>query len=118
MRDPRRLKAGRLVLDALKLSHHGSKNNVSKGLLDLLDCSKFLFSTNGQQFKHPNPEGVARVIKYGRTSGAPNPKLFFNYKSPFNKIWGEPGLPDKYEYEVEYPPDGKDGLLINLAKAE
>ena len=114
MKDERRVKDGRLVIDALKLSHHGSKKNVSKELLDLLQCSKFLFSTNGQQFKHPDPEAVARVVKYGRRDDGPNPKLFFNYKSTFNKIWNEPGLPELHDYEVEYPPEGTEGLTVKL----
>jgi hypothetical protein len=114
MQDRRRVRDGRLVVDALKMSHHGSRNNISKGLLDLLDCPRFLFSTNGQQFSHPSPEGVARVIKYGRVSGGPNPQLFFNYQSAFNKIWNNPVLFEKYEYEAKYPPVGEDGLLISL----
>ena len=114
MKDGRRVKNGRLVIDALKLSHHGSKKNVSKDLLDLLQCSKFLFSTNGQQFEHPDPEAVARVVKYGRTDDGPDPKLFFNYKSAFNKMWNQPGLPDLHEYEVEYPKDGTEGLVVKL----
>ena len=114
MKDQRRVKDGRLIVDALKLSHHGSKKNVSKDLLDLLACSKFLISTNGQQFEHPDPEAVARVIKYGRTGKGPNPKLFFNYKSPFNKMWDESDLRDLHEYEVQYPAEGTQGLVIRL----
>jgi beta-lactamase superfamily II metal-dependent hydrolase len=114
MKDQRRVKDGRLLVDALKLSHHGSKKNVSKGLLDLLDCSKFLFSTNGQQFKHPDPEAVARVVKYGRGDGGGNPKLFFNYNSAFNKIWNERGLLELHEYEVDYPAEGTEGLVVKL----
>ena len=114
MKDKRRVKNGRLVIDALKLSHHGSKKNVSKELLDLLHCSKFLFSTNGQQFGHPDPQAVARVVKYGRRKDGPNPQLFFNYKSPCNKMWNLPGLPELHEYEVEYPAEGTDGLVVTL----
>lgn len=112
--DGRRTTDNRLVVDAMKLPHHGSKNNVSKELLDLLYCPRFLFSTNGQQFKHPSPEGVARVIKYGRAKGEAARKLFFNYKTPVNKVWAEPGLLYKYEYQVEYPREGEAGLQIDL----
>ena len=112
--DQRRVKDGRLVVDALKVSHHGSKNNISKDLLDLLDCSKYLISTNGQQFEHPDPEAIARVVRFGRTQGGPNPRIFFNYKSRFNEIWNEDALIDLHEYEVEYPADGTEGLAIEL----
>ena len=114
MKDPQRVRDGRLVVDALKLSHHGSQKNVSKGLLDLLDCSRYLVSTNGQQFDHPNPEAVARVITYGRTDAGRNPKLFFNYKSTVNEIWNERDLRELHQYEVEYPADGVEGLVVDL----
>ena len=106
---------GRLKLDALKISHHGSQKNLSKDLLDLVDCDKFLFSTNGQQFSHPDRESVARVIKYGRTGGNNrDPKLFFNYKTNFNKIWDDRGLQFNHNYETLYPLTGQSGVTINL----
>jgi beta-lactamase superfamily II metal-dependent hydrolase len=114
MNDQRRVKNGRLLIDALKLSHHGSKNNISKEFLGLLDCSKFLFSTNGQQFKHPDPQAVARVVKFGRGDGERNPTLFFNYNSAFNRIWSERGLRELHEYDVEYPAEGLEGFVVKL----
>lgn len=112
--DDRRVKNGRLEIDALKISHHGSKNNISKELLDLIDCRKFLFSTNGQQFSHPDKEAVARVIKYGRAKGGNDPTLLFNYKSAFNKIWEQRGLQFKFDYETVYPLSETEGLVIRL----
>lgn len=114
MKDQRRMKDGRLAVNALKLSHHGSKKNVSKEFLEVLNCSKFLFSTNGQQFKHPDPEAVARVVKYGRSNGESDPKLFFNYNTDINKIWNHKDLLELHEYEVEYPADRKEGLVVKL----
>ena len=108
------VKGGRLKIDALKVSHHGSKNNISKDLLDLINCPNYLFSTNGQQFKHPDQEAVARVIKYGRTDDSADPKLFFNYKSKFNSVWGENQLPKTHYYEVEYSEDPSGGLIVKL----
>lgn len=109
-----RIKDLRLRTDLLKVSHHGSKNNISNDLLNRLDCSNFLFSTNGQQFKHPNPEGVARVIKYGRPSNGDDPKLYFNYRSIYNEIWDDDDLRKQYDYRTEYPPKGKEGIVIEL----
>ena len=53
------------TVDACKLPHHGSKANVSRPLLEALDCKVYLFSTNGAHFKHPDRQAVARVIKWG-----------------------------------------------------
>jgi hypothetical protein len=110
----RNIKAGRLQIDALKVSHHGSKNNLSNELLSLLDCPNYLFSTNGQQFNHPDREAVARVIKNGRPINNSNPKLFFNYRSDFNQVWDESGIKSDFDYKTEYPEIGTEGLEVRL----
>ncbi|MGH9224800.1 MAG: ComEC/Rec2 family competence protein [Acidimicrobiales bacterium] len=65
-------------LDAFKLPHHGSIANLTNGVLDTVTCSRFLFSTNGDRFSHPDEETVALIL--GRAS-APV-ELGFNYRSP------------------------------------
>jgi hypothetical protein len=45
----------RLSVDAFKVSHHGSRNNLSPELLEVLDCPRFLFSTNGRRYRHRTP---------------------------------------------------------------
>jgi len=71
----------KLVLDAVKLPHHGSRNNVSRELIELLDCRRFLISTNGNIFEHPDAESIARIIKYGGRA----PDIYFNYLSETTK---------------------------------
>jgi hypothetical protein len=100
---------GRLRLDAMKLSHHGSTNALTKGLLDLIQCPQYLVSTDGSKFYHPDRDAIARVIRYG----GQNPKLTFNYKSEMNGFWGEPVLRGKYGYQTEYP-DGAPGKRVSL----
>lgn len=104
---------GVLSVDALKLPHHGSKSNVSRELLELLRCRSFLFSSNGRRYGHPDPEGVARVIVYGRGGG--NPELVFNYRTEINEVWeagasrggGDP-------YTVRYPQAAGGGIEVDL----
>jgi hypothetical protein len=100
----------RLRLDAFKLSHHGSKANVSRDILDKVDCQRYLFSTNGAQHRHPDREAVARVIKFG----GPAPQLLFNYRTEFNTIWDSVQLRHDYGYTVRYPEPCADGLRIDL----
>jgi hypothetical protein len=97
--------AGRLRLDAMKLSHHGSTNALTKELLDVIDCPQYMISTDGSKFYHPDREAVARVIFYG----GKNPKLIFNYRSEMNGLWGEPVLREKYGYRTDYPDNGGSG---------
>ena len=98
----------RLRLDAFKISHHGSKGNTSSDLLDLIRCRHFLFSTNGNRHKHPDPECVARVIA---SQDGPI-DLHFNYRSPFNEMWRLPNLQRQHRFEAHYPPAGEKGLTV------
>jgi beta-lactamase superfamily II metal-dependent hydrolase len=100
----------RLPLDAFKLAHHGSSGNVSQQLLELVDCPRYLVSTNGSYFKHPTAEAIARVLKFG---GA-NKTLFFNYDSDFTKVWLDDTLQADYGYQPEYPPGENGTLRVSL----
>ena len=74
----------RIAVNALKVPHHGSRFNVSKGALDLIETERYLFSTNGTQTDHPHLEGVARTIARGG-----EPTLYFNYRSEFTEPWDD-----------------------------
>jgi hypothetical protein len=100
----------RLRLDAFKLPHHGSKHNLSRELLDKLDCQRYLFSTDGTQFKHPDRQAAARVIKFG----GPHPELLFNYRSKHNEIWDNAQWMMQYGYSATHPGEGQEGLMVNL----
>ena len=103
----------RLKVDVFKVSHHGSQNNVSSELVQLLDCSSYIVSTNGDHFCHPDRQAIARLIKYGRHEGH-RPALYFNYRSPYNEVWASPDLQDKYGYSAFYPPDDRPGTVVQL----
>jgi beta-lactamase superfamily II metal-dependent hydrolase len=100
----------KLKLDALKLSHHGSANATTVELLSLLDCPRYLVSSNGNIFYHPDREAMARVILHGGR----RPMLCFNYRSPLNELWDAPALKARYDYRTEYPPEGQTGLRVVL----
>jgi hypothetical protein len=58
----RRLGDSPFDFDAVKLSHHGSRRNTSLELCQMIRSKKWLVSTNGAVFGHPDPECLARVI--------------------------------------------------------
>lgn len=100
----------RLKLDAFKLPHHGSRGNINRGLLNLIDCPLHLFSTDGTQTKHPHPEAVARVL----CTASQKVSLAFNYQSEFNEVWRDPSMVDRYGYGLYCPGEGKAGLVVSL----
>ena len=100
----------RLPLGALKVSHHGSHGNTSSALLDLLDCRRYLISTNGQKFAHPHRVTISRIIRHG----GPRPELYFNYFVPDrNGVWAREDLQERFGYAATYP-QSTEGLTIKL----
>jgi beta-lactamase superfamily II metal-dependent hydrolase len=95
-----------LRLDACKVSHHGSAHNTSPGLLELLDCRRFLISTNGSRHHHPDREAVARIIHRYHDRLDPT-ELYFNYRSDENEVWDDDDLRTEWNYRTLYPPAGQ-----------
>jgi beta-lactamase superfamily II metal-dependent hydrolase len=100
----------RLRLSALKLPHHGSRANVSNPLLKLLETKRFLFSTSGAMFDHPDLEAVGRVL----ASGGKNCELIFNYATESTVTWKKAALKRAFGYSAEYPSADTAGIRVEL----
>jgi hypothetical protein len=98
---------GRVELAGFKLPHHGSRNNLSKEILDLVACRRYLISSYGRRHHHPHKETIARVLQHGRAAG--DPHLIFNYRSPEALIWDNDRWRKKFGYTTNYPPSATDG---------
>ncbi|ENS4969090.1 MBL fold metallo-hydrolase [Vibrio fluvialis] len=83
-----------IEVDAVKVSHHGSKNNTSLELLNRIVCPNYLISTNGNSHGHPDLEALARIAVVNKDSGA---EIFMNYKVDHIPDWF------KNELETSYP---------------
>lgn len=81
----------KLVVDYVKVSHHGSKNNTSTDLLDIIDCQNFIISTNGGglKTKHPDRETIARILYHPKRDLDRPRSIYFNY--PLSTIEGKAG---------------------------
>lgn len=62
----------RLLVDATKLSHHGSCQNTSDELLKLIECNTYFISSNRSDC--PAKETLARIVKANKS-----PKFICNY---------------------------------------
>jgi len=107
-----------LPLNALKVPHHGSKNNLHDELLAQIDTRRFLISTDGGRFAHPDRPAVARML-----GGAWRPEpansepvdLYFNYRSDANLVWDDPELRQRWNYRTHYPSTDEEGLVFDVA---
>lgn len=100
------IEGGRVRLDAMKVAHHGSAGNISRELLELVECPRYLFSTNGDRHGHPDPVAVSRILVHG---GAEK-ELLFNYRERAQP-WDTPRLRETCGYTVTAPPPEQDGFL-------
>lgn len=93
-----------LPVDAVKVSHHGSRGNTDAALLEMLDCKRYLISCNGDVHNLPDNETIGRIIQHG----AGRPRIFFNYHCPRTESWDDADLRKRFGYETTY---GKNGYL-------
>jgi len=75
----------RLSVDLFKLAHHGSAGNISADVLAKLRCDRYVVSTNGDHFNHPD---AAAIELLGNTASPPT--VYFNYTSDTTERWADP----------------------------
>jgi beta-lactamase superfamily II metal-dependent hydrolase len=98
-----------LELDAYKVSHHGSRRNSDRTIVAALPAMRYLISTNGAQFGHPDPETIARIAVYGPE----NKTLAFNYETQFNDEWKARTRREPWGLTADYG-QGEEGLIVRL----
>jgi len=99
-----------LELDAFKLPHHGSRQNVHADLIAAVECRHWLFSTDGTQHYHPDAEAVARILLHGSPK---RPTLFFNVPCKYNEWWAQPEWRERFRYRADYGT-ATEGLTISF----
>jgi metal-dependent hydrolase (beta-lactamase superfamily II) len=97
----RRLDAQPIPLGLFKLSHHGSKANLSAALLDRVACREFLVSTDGSTHGHPDREALARIVARGG-----DPRLHFNFRTDFTRPWADRELRARWGYRTRFGAGG------------
>ena len=71
-----------LVVDYVKISHHGSMHNTSNELLDLIKCNHYIISTNGDKFGHPDREVFAHILCHPKRNMKETVHIYFNTDIP------------------------------------
>jgi beta-lactamase superfamily II metal-dependent hydrolase len=100
--------ADRVPVDAFKVPHHGSKHNLSAEVLGLVECDRYLFSTNGDIYRHPDPVAVSRIV-----TGTEDATLEFNYRCETTDRWDSARLRRRHQYRTAFPNDGE-GLAVEI----
>ena len=107
---PRELGRGPIQFDVVKLPHHGSKNNWEPDLQRRLTSRRYLVSTSGARFRHPDRQTLDLILEMER----PSPELFFNYFSDTTKAWADPTRQKREGFTAHYPSGASSGITVTL----
>lgn len=99
-----------LHVGAVKVSHHGSKANTTDELMSLVRAPKFLISTNGGTFGHPDAEAMQRIV--ARSAVQP-PALVFNYRCATNEPWRSAERQRELGFDA-VAPERNEGIVVEL----
>lgn len=84
--------------DLIKISHHGSKQNTSQSLLNIIDSDIFLISTKGNTHNHPDSVTIAKIIN---RPSVKKRRLYFNYQNKTYNLFNKDELMRKYNFSIE-----------------
>lgn len=82
-----------LEVDAIKVSHHGSKANTNKELLEIIKTENYIISTDSSGDNHPNKRTLARILSVN-----PNAIFHFNYEHVRNVIFS---AKDRQDFDIK-----------------
>ncbi|NGU67402.1 MBL fold metallo-hydrolase [Clostridium perfringens] len=98
-----------LKFDLIKVSHHGSRNNINNKLFDIFYSDRYLLSTNGNRHNHPDIECLSKIIVKQKQYKS----LIFNYdRKLIVKKLNVEELKIKYNYDLDIPK--KNGEVVNI----
>ncbi|SOC50261.1 Metal-dependent hydrolase, beta-lactamase superfamily II [Blastococcus aggregatus] len=100
----------RLPVGAFKLPHHGSRGNLTDELLALVETERYLVSTNGARYEHPDRPALLQVLDHPQRPRSL--ELVFNYAAPTTARWLKRSTAQRYGYTPVPPaPDGTGALV-------
>jgi len=93
--------ANPIKVDCVKVSHHGSKANTNFELLELIDCTDWVFCANYTKHGFPHKECIARIIYHRRNDDQPT-RLLFNHDRPtYDQVFGvDDNAMDRFNFKL------------------
>lgn len=102
----------RLSVDVFKLPHHASRGNVTADVLSLVETSRYVVSTNGARYRHPDPEALDLVL--AQPHDGDDVELLFNCRSATTEPWADERSQRRLGYSAVFPEDADRGLVVTL----
>jgi hypothetical protein len=88
-----------VALDLFKTPHHGSRQNMTRSLVEAVECPLWLFSSDGTTYRHPDAQAIATILNFGIQ---PKTTLGFNVRSKYSGWWDNDRWRNLFGYRVCY----------------
>lgn len=98
-------KNNKLKIDFCKISHHASRHNTSNELIQMLDCSNYIISTQQTSNGRPSKECLSRIICNSEKSIS----FYCNYEIDWNKIFTKEEF---LKYDMTFSVLGQQGINV------
>lgn len=98
----------KLRVDYCKIAHHASKHNTSNELIEMLDCSNYIISTQLTKEGRPSKECLSRIV----CNTALPVNFYCNYNINANSIFTEEEIS---EYGMKFIILNEDGINVEEA---
>jgi beta-lactamase superfamily II metal-dependent hydrolase len=107
------LKDGRCHVDVLKVAHHGSDRNTTRGFFETVTADTYVISADG---KHGNPDSATLgwIVEAAKDQGRPIKLMITNETPTTNKLL-EDFPPQQFGYEIEFIKPGNNSMRLKLA---
>lgn len=103
----------RIKFDLVKLSHHGSRNNITTDFFKIFYSDRYLVSSNGRKYNHPDIECLCKLI----VKQSEFKSIIFNYNRAeiLDGFDNEKDM-KKYKYKIIMPKeaDMEEIITINI----
>ena len=100
-----------VALDLFKVPHHGSAQNMTRALVEAVDCPLWVFSSDGTMYRHPDAQAIAQILHFGKH---PQPMLAFNVCSKYSGWWDDEQWRTMFGYDARYGDEDDGGITFSF----
>ncbi len=106
-------RSNKLKVDAVKLSHHGSKASNTYDLLDLVESERYIVSTDGSRHGLPNKEAMARIILHPDRKKEQPISFIFNFDNDTLRGVFTKEEMDTHNFNCVFPEPDQQGVALD-----
>ena len=93
-----------IKFDLVKLPHHGSYKNITKEILNKIESSNYMISTNGMKYFHPNKKMMLKILRWGKRCDDEKMQFHLNY---YDELYKKLNIADIDKLQYKFECDGK-----------